>query len=47
IHHVEVVGRTISPAFIVRMLRRGRCSLIYCPREHKEQGCDCWLKGML
>ncbi|WJX71380.1 hypothetical protein P8452_55378 [Trifolium repens] len=29
IHPVQVVGRTISPSFIVTMLRRGRCSLIY------------------
>ncbi|KAK2366977.1 F-box protein [Trifolium repens] len=47
VNPVEVVGRKISRAFTVRMLRRGRCSLIYRPRKHKERGCYCWLKRML
>ncbi|WJX71377.1 hypothetical protein P8452_55376 [Trifolium repens] len=45
LHPVEVVGRTICQAFIVTMLPRGRCSLIYRRHKHKKRGCDCWLMG--
>lgn len=45
ISHVQVVGRTISPAFIVRKCERGRCSLRYFPHKHRGVWCRCRFIG--